>query len=103
MGLSPRRKEALSPLVQAEAIEVRRRSDAFQARVEGFRAFFQKSAPFAAPDTRLGLEHVSLTLFLPAVPRQAGHPLMRVLPSRCEGHTQRYRLCRRPVYPPGRA
>ena len=67
------RKEALSPLVQAEAIEVRRRSDAFQARVEGFRAFFQKSAPFAVAAKELAQEHVrSLPLLLFACKAAAG-------------------------------
>ena len=58
------RKEALGPLVQAEAIEVRRRSDGFQARVESFRSFFQKSAPFSVPDAELKLEHVRSPSFV---------------------------------------
>ena len=37
---------------------MRRRSDAFQARVEAFRAFFLKHAPFAVPDAQLALTQV---------------------------------------------
>lgn len=45
----PRRRESLSYLQQAEAVEIRRKSDAFQQRVEDFRAFFLQAAPFAIP------------------------------------------------------
>ena len=45
----PRRRESLSYLQQAEAVEIRRKSDAFQQRVEDFRAFLLQAAPFAIP------------------------------------------------------
>ena len=54
-----RRREALAHLQQGEAIEVRRRSDALQARVEAFRAFFLKNAPFAVPDDQLAIDQVA--------------------------------------------
>ncbi len=42
-----------------QAIEIRRKSDAFSERVEDFRKFFLKKAPFGvAPSTELKLEHV---------------------------------------------
>ncbi|KAF5834390.1 hypothetical protein DUNSADRAFT_8976 [Dunaliella salina] len=41
------RREQLTSLQQFEAIEIRRKSDAFNERVEDFRKFFQRSAPFA--------------------------------------------------------
>lgn len=56
------RKEEVSYLQQAEAILVRRTSDAFQQRVEAYRAFFLKTAPFAITEERLKPEHVSLPL-----------------------------------------
>lgn len=34
----------------AQAIEIRRKSDAFNERVEDFRKFFLRSAPFAVPN-----------------------------------------------------
>ncbi len=53
-----RRRETLSHLQQAEAVEIRRKSDAFQARVEDFRAFFQHAAPFAVAGAELTPQHV---------------------------------------------
>jgi dynein heavy chain len=52
------RKEEISYLQQAEAILIRRASDAFQQRIEAFRSFFQKTAPFAVAEDRLHLDHV---------------------------------------------
>lgn len=52
------RREQLAPLQQAEAVEIRRKSDAFNERVEDFRAFFQKKAPFAVTGGELKLEQV---------------------------------------------
>ena len=52
----------LSPLQQAEAIDIRRKSDAFGEKVEEFRKFFQQKAPFAVPGGELKLEHVSACL-----------------------------------------
>ncbi|KAK9808985.1 hypothetical protein WJX72_007373 [[Myrmecia] bisecta] len=52
------RREALAPLQQAEAIEIRRKSDAFGDKVEDFRKFFQHKAPFAVAGPELKLEHV---------------------------------------------
>lgn len=43
------RKEQLTSLQQTEAIEIRRKSDAFGVRVEEFRRFFQTRAPFTVP------------------------------------------------------
>lgn len=40
------RKEQLTLLQQTEAIEIRRKSDVFGERVDAFRRFFQKTAPF---------------------------------------------------------
>ena len=40
------RKEQMTLLQQTEAIEIRRKSDAFGERVDAFRRFFQKTAPF---------------------------------------------------------
>lgn len=54
------RKEVLTPLRLMEQAEVRRRSDAFAERVEEYRRFFQRTAPFAVPGgADLKLEHVS--------------------------------------------
>lgn len=50
----------LAPLQQAEAIDIRRKSDAFGEKVEDFRKFFQQKAPFSVPGGELKLEHVSL-------------------------------------------
>ena len=49
-----------APLQTAEALEVRRKSDAFAERVEAFRAFFLSRAPFGAPNggTELTVEQV---------------------------------------------
>ena len=55
-----RRREVLAPLQQAEAIDIRRKSDAFGEKVEDFRKFFQQKAPFSVPGGELKLEHVSL-------------------------------------------
>lgn len=49
----------LAPLQQAEAIDIRRKSDAFGEKVEDFRKFFQLKAPFSVPGGELKLEHVS--------------------------------------------
>ncbi len=43
---------------QGEAILIRRSSDAFQQRMEAFRAFFQKTAPFAIQEESLQAKHV---------------------------------------------
>lgn len=64
-----RRRETLSHLQQAEAVEIRRKSDAFQARVEDFRAFFQHAAPFAVAGAELTPQHVRS---IPAVSRARG-------------------------------
>ena len=53
-----RRRESLSYLQQAEAVEIRRKSDAFQQRVEDFRAFFLQAAPFAIAEPELTMQHV---------------------------------------------
>ena len=49
----------MAPLQQAEAIDIRRKSDAFGEKVEDFRKFFQLKAPFSVPSGELKLEHVS--------------------------------------------
>ena len=54
-----RRREILAPLQQAEAIDIRRKSDSFGEKVEEFRKFFQQKAPFSVPGGELKLEHVS--------------------------------------------
>lgn len=41
-----------------QAIDIRRKSDAFSERVEDFRKFFLKKAPFGVPVPELKLEHV---------------------------------------------
>ena len=46
------------PLQHAQAIQIRRDSDAFQVRVDAYRAFFQKAAPFVVPGGTLALEQV---------------------------------------------
>lgn len=56
------RREALAHLQQAESLQIRRDSDAFQARVDAYRAFFQKAAPFAAPEGSLNLAQVCTLL-----------------------------------------
>ncbi|KAI8473051.1 MAG: flagellar outer dynein arm heavy chain beta [Monoraphidium minutum] len=53
------RREALAALQQAEAVDVRRKSDAFNERVDEYRKFFLKRAPFAVQGGgELKLEHV---------------------------------------------
>jgi len=54
------RREILAPLQQAEAIDIRRKSDSFGEKVEDFRKFFQQKAPFSVPGAELKLEHVRL-------------------------------------------
>lgn len=39
-------------------MEIRRKSDAFQQRVEDFRAFFLQAAPFAIAEPELSMQHV---------------------------------------------
>ena len=58
------RREVLAPLQQAEAIDIRRKSDAFGEKVEEFRKFFQQKAPFSVPGAELKLEHVSSLLHM---------------------------------------
>lgn len=54
------RREEFAPFQTAEAIDVRRKSDAFGEKLDAWRAFFQHRAPFAVPaGADLGLEHVS--------------------------------------------
>ena len=57
------RREVLAPLQQAEAIDIRRKSDAFGEKVEDFRKFFQQKAPFSVPGGELKLEHVSGSVY----------------------------------------
>ncbi len=52
------RREQLASLQQAEAVEIRRMSDAFNEKVEAFRAFFQRRAPFTVSGGELKLEQV---------------------------------------------
>lgn len=53
------RREELAPFQAAEAVDVRRKSDAFGERVDAYRAFFLRKAPFAVPaGEELCLEHV---------------------------------------------
>ena len=52
------RRQALVTLQHAEAIQIRRDSDAFQVRMDAYRAFFQKAAPFMVPGGTLKLEQV---------------------------------------------
>lgn len=52
------KREELAPFQAAEAIEVRRKTDAFTEKVEKFRAFFLQRAPFAAPGGQLSAEQV---------------------------------------------
>lgn len=56
------RREVLAPLQQAEAIDIRRKSDAFGEKVEDFRKFFQLKAPFSVPGGELKLQHVSRSI-----------------------------------------
>ena len=46
---------------QGEAIDIRRKSDAFGERVEEFRRFFQTKAPFTVAGAELKLQHVSFS------------------------------------------
>ena len=39
-------------------MDIRRRSDAFAEKVEGFGKFFQRRAPFNLPDPPLTMAHV---------------------------------------------
>lgn len=43
------RREEFAPFQAAEAIDVRRKSDAFGEKVDAYRAFFLQKAPFAVP------------------------------------------------------
>ncbi|KAL6747291.1 flagellar outer dynein arm heavy chain beta [Haematococcus lacustris] len=52
------RREQLASLQQAEAIEIRRKSDAFSERVDDFRKFFLKNAPFGVASAELKLDNV---------------------------------------------
>ncbi|KAF6251999.1 flagellar outer dynein arm heavy chain beta [Scenedesmus sp. NREL 46B-D3] len=52
------RREQLAALQQAEAVEIRRKSDAFAERVDDYRKFFLKRAPFTASGAELRLEAV---------------------------------------------
>jgi dynein heavy chain, axonemal len=58
------RREQLASLQQTEAIEIRRKSDAFNERVDDYRKFFLKRAPFGVPPSadgspgELKLEHI---------------------------------------------
>lgn len=47
---------------QVETLHIMRDSDAFQTRMEAFRAFFQKAAPFVVPEGVLAIEQVCLFL-----------------------------------------
>lgn len=53
------RREALGPRQQAEAIQIRQKSDAFAEAVEEYHRFFQQHAPFSVSAPELRLEHVS--------------------------------------------
>ena len=53
------RREEFAPFQTAEAIDVRRKSDAFGEKVDAYRSFFLQKAPFAIAGGELGLEHVS--------------------------------------------
>ncbi|KAL4450636.1 hypothetical protein ABPG77_000992 [Micractinium sp. CCAP 211/92] len=52
------RREELAPFQTAEAIDVRRKSDAFSKKLDKYRAFFQQRAPFAVATEELSLEQV---------------------------------------------
>eukprot|EP00879_Flechtneria_rotunda_P005416 GHRR01005708.1.p1 GENE.GHRR01005708.1~~GHRR01005708.1.p1 ORF type:complete len:1495 (+),score=578.36 GHRR01005708.1:300-4784(+) len=52
------RREQLAALQQAEAVEIRRKSDAFAERVEDYRKFFLRRAPFSVPNGELKHEVV---------------------------------------------
>eukprot|EP00882_Tetradesmus_deserticola_P009731 GHRQ01010278.1.p1 GENE.GHRQ01010278.1~~GHRQ01010278.1.p1 ORF type:complete len:796 (+),score=404.80 GHRQ01010278.1:482-2869(+) len=52
------RREQLAALQQAEAVEIRRKSDAFAERVDDYRKFFLKRAPFTVSGGDLRLEAV---------------------------------------------
>lgn len=53
------KREELAPFQAAEAIEVRRKTDAFTEKVERFRTFFLHKAPFACPGGELSIGQVS--------------------------------------------
>lgn len=53
------RREAIAPLQTAEAVEIKKRSDAFAAKVDSYRRFFQTTAPFAVAEPQLAPDHVS--------------------------------------------
>ncbi len=53
------RREELAPFQTAEAIDVRRKSDAFSEKLDKYRAFFQQRAPFAVATEELSLEQAS--------------------------------------------
>lgn len=60
-GLHPStcsKREELAPRQTAEAIEVRRKTDAFTDKVESFRAYFLQKAPFSAPGGELTMDQV---------------------------------------------
>lgn len=67
--LARSRREEFAPFQTAEAIDVRRKSDAFGEKLDAYRSFFLQRAPFAVASGELGLEHVSArrwrTLLLP--------------------------------------
>ena len=50
----------MAAMQQGEAIDIRRKSDAFGERVEEFRRFFQTKAPFTVAGPELKLQHVRL-------------------------------------------
>lgn len=56
------RREELAPFQTAEAIDVRRKSDAFSEKVNAYRAFFQQHAPFAVANEELSVEQASSCL-----------------------------------------
>lgn len=59
------KREELAPFQAAEAIEVRRKTDAFTEKVERFRAFFLQRAPFATPGGELTAAQVGGQLTRP--------------------------------------
>ena len=79
------RREAIAPLQTAEAVEVKKKSDAFGAKVEEFRKFFLAKAPFAISEQHLTLEHVR-TLPAPWRKLEALHADVQPLPSSQSKH-----------------
>ncbi|KAK9843805.1 hypothetical protein WJX81_007069 [Elliptochloris bilobata] len=63
-ALKKKMRESLSYLQQAEAVEIRRKSDGFQQRVEDFRAFFLQAAPFAVTEPELAMQHDLFELYI---------------------------------------